>query len=168
MPVILPRASFTLVEPHTAGLLRKYGLEFTDLFRGRWHVRSKMEAALLPRGLARRFEEGEKTLRKILKGLRQPVARLDRTLQGALETSERKMLYQFSHLQEKAGRALSFRSGVLDAHEKEILGLLYPQGELQERSLCFLPTLAAHGLGLLDELARRIAPGGTQHQVLYL
>jgi bacillithiol biosynthesis cysteine-adding enzyme BshC len=168
MPVILPRASFTLVEPHTAGLLRKYGLEFTDLFRGRRHVRSKMEAALLPRGLARRFEEGEKTLRKILKGLRQPVARLDRTLQGALETSERKMLYQFSHLQEKAGRALSFRSGVLDAHEKEILGLLYPQGELQERSLCFLPTLAAHGLGLLDELARRIAPGGTQHQVLYL
>jgi len=168
MPVILPRASFTLIEPHAAGLLRKYDLEFTDLFRGRGPVRKKMEAALLPRGLARRFDDGDKTLRKILKGLRPPVAKLDRTLLGALETSERKMLYQFAHLQEKAGRALSFRSGVLDGHERELIGHLYPHGELQERSLCFLPALAAHGFDLLDELARRITPGNAQHHVLYL
>jgi len=168
MPVILPRASFTLVEPHVAGLLRKYGLEFTDLFRGRRQVRAKMEGALLPRGLARRFDAGEKTLRKLLQGLRPPVAKLDRTLLGALETSERKMLYQFAHLQEKAGRALSFRTGVLDAHEREIMDLLYPHNGLQERSLCFLPMLAAHGFDLLGELSRRITPGGVQHQVLYL
>ncbi len=35
MPVMMPRASFTLVEPHVAALLRKYGLEFPDLFRGK-------------------------------------------------------------------------------------------------------------------------------------
>jgi bacillithiol biosynthesis cysteine-adding enzyme BshC len=168
MPVIVPRASFTLVEPHTAGLLRKYNLKFTDLFRGRGRVRLQMEAALIPRGLARRFDEGEKALRKTLKGLRAPIAKLDRTLTGALETAERKMLYQFSRVQEKAGRALSFRSSVLDAHENEIFGLLYPHGELQERSLCFLPFLAGHGLELLGELSGRITPGGTQHQVLYL
>jgi hypothetical protein len=78
------------------------------------------------------------------------------------------MLYQFAHLQEKVGRALSFRSEVIDRHERELSGLLYPNGGLQERSLCLLPALAAHGLGLLGELERRITPGGTQHQVLYL
>ncbi len=168
MPVILPRASFTLIEPHVAGLLRKYGLEFADLFGGRGPVRRKMEAALLPRGLSRRFEDGEKTLRKMFKGLRQPVAKLDRTLIGSLDTSERKMLYQFAHVQEKVGRALAFRSKVLDAHERELIGLLYPHGELQERSLCFLPALAAHGFDLLEDLARRITPGSAQHHVLYL
>jgi hypothetical protein len=71
-------------------------------------------------------------------------------------------------LQEKAGHALAFRSGLLDKHERELIGLLYPHGELQERSLCFLPTLAAHGFELLDELARRITPGSAQHHVLYL
>jgi bacillithiol biosynthesis cysteine-adding enzyme BshC len=131
MPVILPRASCTLVEPHVAALLRKYGLEFTDLFRGARSVRSKMETAIMPRGVARRFEEGEKTLRKMLKDLRQPVAKLDPTLAGALETSERKMLYQFAHLQEKAGRAISFRSGLLDGHQRTLLELLYPNGGLQ-------------------------------------
>jgi hypothetical protein len=149
-------------------LLRKYGLEFADFFRGRGALRKKMEAALLPRGLAGRFQEGEKTLRKILRGLRAPITKLDRTLMGALETSERKMLYQFAHLQEKAGRALSFRSGVLDKHEQELIGLLYPHGELQERSLCLLPMLASQGFGLLDELGRRIKPGSGQHHVLYL
>jgi bacillithiol biosynthesis cysteine-adding enzyme BshC len=168
MPVILPRASCTLVEPYVGALLRKYGLEFTDLFRGARSVRSKMETAMMPRGVARRFAEGEKMLRKMLKDLRQPVAKLDPTLTGALETSERKMLYQYAHLQEKAGRALSFRSGVLDGHQRTLLELLYPNGELQERALCFLPTLAAHGFELLDELGRKIMPGGAQHQVLYL
>jgi hypothetical protein len=151
-----------------ATLLKKYGLEFPDLFAGRRAVRSKMEEAMMPRGLARRFQEGQKTLQKILRGLRRPVARLDSTLAGALETSERKMLYQFSHLQEKVARAIAFRSAVLDGHERTILELLYPHGELQERSLCFLPMLAAHGFDLLGELERRITPGGAQHQVLSL
>ena len=57
---------------------------------------------------------------------------------------------------------------MIDGHERTILELLYPHGELQERSLCFLPILAAHGFDLLGELGRRITPGGTQHQVLYL
>jgi bacillithiol synthase len=168
MPVIMPRASFTLVEPHLAALLQKYGLDFPDLFGGARAVRSKMEEAMMPRGLARRFEQGEKTLTKILKDLRQPVAKLDSSLTGALETSERKMLYQFAHLQEKVGRALSFRSGVLDGHQRAVTELLYPHGGLQERSLCFLPVLAAHGFDLLGELGRRIQPGRFQHQVLYL
>jgi bacillithiol synthase len=168
MPVVLPRASMTLVEPHVASLLRKYELELPDLFRGPAALRSKMQAAMLPPGLAERFEEGEKTLRGILEGLREPVTKLDNTLAGAMETSEKKILYQFSHLQEKAARALSFRSDVIEGHHRTITELLYPNGELQERSLCLLPTLAAQGLDLLGELGRRITPGKTQHQVLYL
>jgi bacillithiol biosynthesis cysteine-adding enzyme BshC len=168
MPVMMPRASFTLVEAPVATLLQKYELQLPDLFHGARAVRARMEAALMPPGLAERFEQGEKTLRQILEDLREPVAKLDSTLNGALETSERKMLYQFGHLQEKVARAIAFRSSVLDGHERTIVELLYPNGELQERSLCFLPTLAAHGPGILGELSGRIRPGGTQHQVLYL
>jgi bacillithiol biosynthesis cysteine-adding enzyme BshC len=168
MPVIMPRASITLVNSRVARLLRKYGLEFTDVLRGRRYLRESMERALLPKALMRRFDGGEKTLQKLLKGLRTPLSRLDATLAGALDTSERKMLYQFAKLRGKAGRSVAQRTAVLDAHENEIAGWLVPFGELQERSLCFLPTLAEQGEGLLDDLARRITPGGTQHQVLYL
>jgi bacillithiol synthase len=168
MPVIVPRASFTLVDSHVARLLRRYKLEPCDVLRGRLHLRSRMEQALLPRTLERRFGTGEKALRKILAGLRGPVGDLDQTLIGTLDTAERKMLYQFGKLRGKAARAMAFRSAVIDVHENEITALLQPNGGLQERSLCLLPTLAAHGTALLDRLAERITPGASQHQFVYL
>ena len=45
MPVILPRASFTLVNAHTVRLLRKYDLQFSDLLRGPAGLREKMEGS---------------------------------------------------------------------------------------------------------------------------
>jgi bacillithiol synthase len=168
MPVILPRASFTLIDAHSVRLLRKYELEFSDVLRGSTHLRAKMEGKLLPKTLTRRFEKGDKSLRKMLTEFREQLTKLDPTLGGAMDTTESKMLFQFSKLQEKTGRALALRTSILDSHEKELLSRLYPNGGLQERSHCFLPVLAMQGRGLLDELGRRIKLGGAQHQVLYL
>jgi bacillithiol synthase len=168
MPVMMPRASFTLVEPHVASVLRKYDLALPDLFAGERPVRARMESAMLPEGLAGRFEKGQETLQKLMQDLREPVEKLDGTLAGALETSEKKILYQFAHLQEKVARAIAFRSGVLESHQRLLMELLYPNGSLQERALNFLPILAAHGRELLDELGKRSGPGSFQHQVLYL
>ena len=168
MPVILPRASFTLLNPHSVRLLRKNGLEFSDVLEGKAKLRAKMEGKFLPKTLTRRFQRDEKSLRKMFTELRQHVTKLDPTLGGAMDTAESKMLFQFSKLQEKAGHAMAVRSSILDAHERELIVHLYPDGELQERHYCFLPTLAAQGMELLDELKKRIKLGGAQHQVLYL
>lgn len=168
MPAVLPRASFTLIEPHVARLLRKYGLELRDVLRGRQHLRGKMERQFLSKALSKRFDTGERTIRRLLGGLRRPLGKLDNTLLGALGTAERKMLYQFLRLRRKVGRAQNFRSGVLDAHERQLTDALYPHRGLQERTLCFLPLLARHGPGLLVELADRAGIGASQHQVLFL
>ncbi len=168
MPAVLPRASFTLVEPHTARLLKKYGLDVRDVLQGRQHLRAKLEREFLSKPLAQRFTAGEKTIRRLLGGLRRPLDKLDKTLLGALETAEKKMLYQFLRLRRKAGRAQNFRSGVLDAHERLLLTTLYPHHGLQERTPCFLPLLARHGPALLAELGERAAMGTTQHQVLFI
>ena len=168
MPVMMPRASFTLVDPHAGRHLRKYGVELADMFRGQLYLRSKMEQVVLPAELARCLADSEKSLRELLAGLREPISKVDATLVGALETAESKILYQFGNLAGKAAHAVAQRSAVLDTHERELMGSLYPRGGLQERSLCFLPMLAAQGMGLIEELVRRATPGGTKHQVLYL
>ncbi len=168
MPAVVPRAGFTLVEPHVARLLKKYALDLRDILRGRQHLRAKMERESVPKEVAARFATGEKNLRRLLAGLREPLGKLDKTLLGALQTAERKMLYQFDHLRGSAARAQDFRTGVLGSHERELTEALYPHRGLQERTLCALPLLARHGTALLDELISRAGLGHGQHQVLYL
>src|SRR5262249_28218707 len=100
--------------------------------------------------------------------LRGPLAKLDQTLTGALDTVAEKMMYQFNGLKAKAGRAEGFRSGVISTHENEIASLLLPNKELQERSLSFLPFLATEGRELLDRLGACVRTGSGDHCVVTL
>jgi len=169
MPAVLPRAGFTLVDARTSRTLRKYRLQFADVLRGRQRLRAKMEHEILPKILARRFSMGEKTLRRLLRNFRAPLRRLDPTLAGALKTAERKMLYQYEKLRGNAGRAEGFRTGVLERDERRLLDVLYPGRGLQERSLSFLPFLAAQPGNLLDDLLRVVREESpAEHHVLFL
>jgi uncharacterized protein YllA (UPF0747 family) len=176
MPAVLPRASFTLIEPLIARFMAQYDLGIRDLFAGPQHLRAGMEQKSLPGDLASRFDAGEESLRSLLRGYEEPLQRLDPTLVEALHSTEGKILHQFSLLKGKIGRAENFRSGVLDRHQRILLDSLYPNGALQERSLSALPFLAAYGPGLLDDLATLASvadsAGGRscahQHRVLFL
>jgi bacillithiol biosynthesis cysteine-adding enzyme BshC len=168
MPAILPRASFTIVEPLLARKLGKFGLKIGDVFRGRQLLRSRMEEKYLPRALTRRFDAGEKALRRLLKSYRSPLEKLDTTLIDALDSAESKMLYQFLKLKGKAGRAESVRRGVLGRYEGLMLDALYPHKGLQERSLSPLPWVATYGPAFLDELSRVASVDGQQHRIVFL
>lgn len=175
MPAILPRASFTIVEPPIARFLAQYGLEVQDLFAGPQHVRAAMEQKALSGALAARFDTAEQDVRKLMDVFEEPLAKLDATLVDALRSTQSKMLHQFSHLKGKVARAESFRSGVLERHQRILLDSLYPGGALQERTLCALPLLASCGPGLLDDLAALASlesPAGGRscaqsHQILF-
>jgi bacillithiol biosynthesis cysteine-adding enzyme BshC len=172
MPAILPRSSFTLIEPPVARLLKKYSLAFEDILAGRQLVRAKMEQTSLPRALAKKFEAHEKSLHKLLAAYRDPLKKLDKTLLGALDSAEKKMLFQFAKLKGKAGRAENLRTGVLDRHERILLDALYPHRDLQERLLGALPFLSAYGPDLVATLADSGAEQSSscahQHRVLWL
>ena len=173
MPAVLPRAEFTLVEPHVGRLLRKYALELADVLRGRQYLRRKLEIESVPRALARQMSTGEKNLRRYLSRVRKPLRKLDVTLAGALDTSERKILYQLDNLRARAGRAADRRAELLERHERILRETLAPHGDLQSRSVCALPILARQGLEMLDVLQERVLcadhPAGAPcHQIVYL
>jgi bacillithiol biosynthesis cysteine-adding enzyme BshC len=173
MPAILPRESFTLIEPGIARILQKFELGLPDLFEGQQVVRTKLERKALPGGLAQRFDSGEAALRELLETYRAPLKEFDPTLLGTLDAVNEKMLYQFLKLKGKVGEAQNLRSGILDRKEKLLLDSLYPNHALQERSLSLLPFLATYGTALLDEVARFCGPTAAsqhapQHHILFL
>jgi bacillithiol biosynthesis cysteine-adding enzyme BshC len=153
MPAILPRASFTVIEAPMDRILKKFGLTFRDVLRGRQHVRARMEEKFLPAALGEKFEADENTLKQLLAGYREPIQKLDASLAGSLELAEQKILHQFTTLKAKAGRAEGLRNDVLDRKEKMIFEAIYPHHELQERTLSALPWLASYGAEFLDGLS---------------
>jgi bacillithiol synthase len=167
-PAILPRGGFTLVPSHVSNLLKKYNLDARDILQGRHKLRARLEAEALPEALSARFDAGEQSIKALVDGLREPLTKLDQTLIGALDNASEKMLYQFTGLRAKAGRAEGFRTGVLNTHENEIANSLFPNNALQERSFGLLSFLAAEGPELLDHLDRHIKTGTGEHCFLFL
>ena len=154
MPVILPRPDFTLVDVKAEKLLQKYKLTVEDLWAGPQEVRKKMERVSVPAELTEDFEENHAQVMKLLDALREHIEKLDPTLQGAVNTTRKKVEFQMDKLRRKTGRALDGKEHLLTAHENFLENLLYPHKTLQSRELCLLPFLARLGPGGLAELQK--------------
>ena len=154
MPVVLPRAGFTLVDAKAAKLLRKYDLSVEDVWSGSQKVRHKMEGAVVPKTLAKSFERDEKQTHKMLARLGKQIEKLDPTLKGTVERAQKRIAFHLEKLRRKAGRAQDRKTGLLLAHEQYIESLVDPHKGLQERDLCLLPMLARWGAGGLSELQK--------------
>jgi len=158
MPVMLPRAGFTLVDAKAAKFLRRYGLTVEDVWAGSQSLRHKMEGASVPKGLSKTFERDQKQIQRVLTQLGKGIAKLDPTLKGTVERAKQRIEFHLDKLRRKAGKAEDQKTGLISAHEQYLESLLYPHKALQSRELCLLPFLARWGAGGLSEL-QKLASG---------
>jgi bacillithiol biosynthesis cysteine-adding enzyme BshC len=154
MPVMLPRAGFTLVDAKANKLLQRYGLTVEDVWAGSQDLRHKMEGTSVPKSLSKNFEKSQKQIEKMLAQLGKQIAKLDPTLQDTVERSRKRIEFHIERLRRKAGRAQDQKTGLIAAHEQYLESMLNPHRGLQERELCLLPFLARWGAGGLRGLQK--------------
>lgn len=154
MPVILPRAAYSILDAKAEKLLKRYELTVADVWRGSQELRRKMETASVPPALGKNFDRTLKENARALAKLQKQIVRLDPTLAGAVETARKKVAFQLEKLKRKAGQAEAQKAGLMAGHQEYLESLLYPHKTLQSRELCFLPFLASWGLGGLKELQK--------------
>jgi bacillithiol synthase len=154
MPVMLPRAGFTLVDVKAEKLLRQYKLRVEDVWQGSQEIRSRLERGAVPKTLAARFDREQKNIERTLAQLGKQIEKLDSTLKGSVATAQRKIIFHLEKLRRKVGRAQDQKSALLTAHQQFLESLLYPHHGLQSRELGFLPFLAQWGPSSLDDLQR--------------
>jgi bacillithiol synthase len=152
MPVLLPRADFTILDAKADKLLQKYRLCIENLWSGPQQLRKQMESVSLPGQLGEDFDKKKALIDSTLTELGAEIQKLDATLAGAVETTREKMSFQLNKLREKTGRALDERAGLIAEHSDFLENLLYPERVLQSRDLSFLPFLAQWGPAGLEEL----------------
>ncbi|GAC1662738.1 MAG: bacillithiol biosynthesis cysteine-adding enzyme BshC [Candidatus Acidiferrum sp.] len=156
MPVIFPRASFTLVNAKARKLLRRYQMRVEDVWSGSQELRRKIEAGSAPRLLAKMFDRDRKKIDKMLAEIEDEIVKVDPTLGPAVKMAGRKIVHQLEKLRRKSGKAQDLKVRLLDGHQRSLETLLYPHKSLQSRALGLLPFLARWGdagLGQLQQLA---------------
>jgi bacillithiol synthase len=152
MPVLLPRADFTLVDPKAERILKKYDLDVEDVWGGPQKLRNSMYNSAVPKKLSRAFDDNLHHIEKSVHKLHKAIAKVDPTIQGTIARAEKRINYQIEKLRHKTGAALDRHEKLIEKHQSFLENLLFPQKDLQSRALCFLPFLARWGSGGLNEL----------------
>lgn len=170
MPVILPRAAFTLVDRRVHRLMEKYQVSAEDVWQGREHLNKKIAAAGFSgggaQGWSQRFDESERDLQALLERLEREIQSLDPTLLDSLRHTEEKMKYQMEKLRGKISRSALQKSELLARHEETLQRFLSPRKDLQEREVSGIYFLGRAGYDLLDRLLHQIQLNSSDHQVL--
>jgi uncharacterized protein YllA (UPF0747 family) len=168
MPVVSPRASFTLVDGHSSKLLNRYSLTLPLLFQEDDAVRQRMARQFLPAGLVETLSGSQMQLHAMLAALRKELGDLDPTLDDAAARAGRKMTYQLHRLSDKADRAVLRRNTQVERDAVHLLDHLHPRHSLQERIISGVSFLAQYGSPLLDAIYEKVSIKSGDHQPLFL
>lgn len=166
MPVVLGRASFSLLDVRSHKLMQRYGLTVPSFFHGEDAMRELVAGKLIPTDLSAEFEQVRTAIDAQLDRLQADVAAFDPTLKLALDKSRGKVKYQLSKMERKTAREALRRSDRGGEEAAYMANLVFPEKHLQERYYSILPFLAKHGLPLIDTLAEFVNLECPDHKVL--
>jgi bacillithiol biosynthesis cysteine-adding enzyme BshC len=168
MPLILPRAFFTVLEPRMAQLLDKFRLGLPDLVRDPEQLASQVLRAQLPPDLDATLARARAGVDELFREVGEAVAAVDPTLRATVGQSAGHIKGHLDQLQKKAVQALKRREEETRKQVQRVREALMPGGRPQERVLPALPYLARHGHAFLDAVHATIAGPGWTHQLLRL
>jgi bacillithiol biosynthesis cysteine-adding enzyme BshC len=167
-PVVLPRASFTLVEKRHAKTMSKYGIAFTELFGGQEEVMKRVVERSLDQGTATVFDETERAFNQQLDKLRDSLTAVDPTLADALKGGREKIFYQLHNLRTRFVHNRTKRDETMGQQIERLFAVLYPNKNLQEREINVAYFLARYGYELIDRIYDEVALNLRDHKLLYL
>jgi len=168
MPLVLPRATLTLVEGRIERLLKKHNLTLPALQGGPERVVSRVLRASLPRTFVAKQQRILGSILKHFQELKAMVSALDPTLAPRAGRAEGAVKKQMEALERDLLRSYKRRNQELQTQVRRVQTHLLPGGQLQERVYGFMPYLCRHGLSLIELIMASIDGPGRNHRILYL
>ncbi len=166
-PLVLSRASFTLLEKRHAKTLSKNGLQFSDLFAGLPAVMTKIGEQSLDKETAATFDETEQVFEAQLEKLQAALQKVDPPLAAALKGGRANILSNIHRLRATYVKNVSQRDEATHHQIERAFAVLYPNKGLQERELNVSYFLARYGYDLLDRIYAEVQLEESGHQLLF-
>ncbi len=177
MPFIIPRGSFTLVEPSIVKImdkvLRKSGrpaLSRKQIYHTAFHdlaaLRKNAVSGAENRDFDTLFEQTAARIRKEIDALSPSLVTLDPTLEQVLAGSERQISRIIDGVREKTNRAARRKHGELLSQLEKASSGLFPGGLPQERSVNVFYYLNKYGEELIDTFAAMLRAHATESHII--
>jgi len=151
-PMVVPRWSCTLIEPHVAEIMERYGLTIED-FADPHAVETRLAREAWPAGVSKAMENLRRDLAERLAGVRASLQGLDGMAPSAtVDGTARALEWRLSRLERRISASVKTREAALMRDLGTARGSLFPGGVRQERALNFVPLMARHGAALLESM----------------
>jgi bacillithiol biosynthesis cysteine-adding enzyme BshC len=167
-PLLLPRASLTLIEPRYAKTIEKYGLAFQDVFAGVEAALEKAAEKTSNEGGVAVIDVARDAIKAEMERVRRVVAELDPTLGNAAAKAEEAMTHHVEKLRKSYLDARARRDQIMSDHIRRLAQVLYPNKNLQEREVNGSYFLARYGYGLIERLRAAVEVGCGDHLLVWL
>jgi bacillithiol synthase len=168
MPLVLPRAFFTILDPQSAKTIERYRVRYADMLHNEEHVQQTLAKRLVPPDLTASLHDAERTVNQTLSALGAKLEHFDPTLARALENSRSKINYQFSKNHSKIVLEMLRKNEQAQRQAAHISHRLAPHGHLQERHYSLLALLSDYGLDFIPTILDNIHAGCHDHHILLL
>ena len=166
---IFPRMGVTIVDRKAQRLLKKYGLDASELMST---DPMQMLQSLLGKGETGEvwgtFGSVQQELRSQLASLKVHINRSDPSMSEMVERAERKISYHIERLRHRFVANYRQRDEAVARHLDYLQNRIRPEGRPQERVLNFNQFLIQEGPTFFDSMMDSIQPFCLSHQVLYV
>ena len=166
MPLVVPRATATLIDSATARFLDRYQLPVPSLQAQDESTLNHLLEAQLPPGVESALQDAHHQTVEKMTALIAALPALDPTLEGAARSTLGKMEHELRTLHAKIIHAAKRRDETLRRQFMRARATTFPHGHLQERTLCFLHFLNRYGPALIAVLDRELSPVSGHHCLL--
>jgi bacillithiol biosynthesis cysteine-adding enzyme BshC len=168
MPLLVPRAFLSLVEPRVLQLMERFHLALPDLALEPEQLSSRVLRTLLPPDVELTLAKARESVSEIFLGVGEAVAAVDPTLRATAGQTAGHIRGHLDQLERKAVQALKRREADTRQQVLRLCQALMPGGRPQERVFPALPYLAKYGPALLDTLRQAIDGPGWEHLLVSL
>lgn len=168
LPVFVPRASLTVVEPSMQRLLNRFSLDLPDLDQGPEKLAEKLLQNDDGGDLEDALDDLQAKVRSALDGISHKLGALDSSMLGALDRARSKSIEEIERLQQKIRNARQNREGTGSKQLRRLCSTLRPRNRIQERVLGPLTFLATYGPRFGEMLVEAADPFRIEHGVLEL
>ncbi|NLP09740.1 bacillithiol biosynthesis cysteine-adding enzyme BshC, partial [bacterium] len=139
MPIVMPRASITLVEAKIRRHLEKFSVSVAEVLTQTTVCRQRVEQLLLPHQLTEPLNEVQLLMKQKWPELLRAVSRLDPTLLSPVQKTADQIVSALEQLRTKLFRSMQQKESATSEAWRVILASLMPANELQERQVNILP-----------------------------